>query len=188
VIHRPKRENRVAYALLVLGIASLLLDVVGSDYLGNETAPNSGKCLYQIFIGDEPAACLFLDEPAEAAAVLRAANFTAPESFDNSPIPCDHCIKITSDRITVGKISGALLIAMGRPIDLNLADEQDLIAIPGVGPKLAARILDFRKGHGEFSETKELIGVRGIGKKKFAAIAPYVHVTESKNAKRSLDK
>jgi competence ComEA-like helix-hairpin-helix protein len=158
------------------------MDVVGSDYPGNEITPNSAKCLYQIFIGDEPTACVFLDESADVATVLRAANLTASKAFDNTPVPCDHCIKLTSDNIRVEKISGALLIAMGRPINLNLADENDLIAIPGVGPKLAARILEFREAHGPFSETSDLIGVRGIGKKKFASIAPYVHVGNPKKA------
>jgi DNA uptake protein ComE-like DNA-binding protein len=179
---RPKRENRVAYALLVLGLAALFLNLVGSDYPGGETTPNSGKCLYQIFVGDEPAACLFLDESTDIAAILRAANLTGPKSVDNASVPCDHCIKIASDRFIVEKIPGALLIAMGRQIDLNLADEKDLKAVPGVGPMLAARILEFRKTHGPFSETSELIGVRGIGKKKFASIAPYVHVSPVKNA------
>ncbi len=183
MIHRTRRENSVAYALLVLGLAALFLDVVGSDYLWNEVPPNSDKCLYQILIDSEPRACVFLDKSDNIAGILRTASLSASLTLDNRPVPCDRCLKLTSDRVFVEKISGPLLIAMGRPIDLNLADENDLIAIPGIGPKLAARILEFRENRGGFSDPRDLIGVRGIGKKKFASISQYVHVTPAKNAR-----
>lgn len=62
------------------------------------------------------------------------------------------------------------------PLDLNTADQQALEALPGVGPVLAGRILEWRTKHGRFSSVEELREVAGIGEKVFAALADQVRV------------
>lgn len=61
-------------------------------------------------------------------------------------------------------------------IDLNSADQAALEALPGVGPVLAGRILDWRAQHGRFSSVDELAEVSGVGEKTFARLAPLVTV------------
>ena len=53
------------------------------------------------------------------------------------------------------------------PIDINRADMEELIALPGIGEVLAQRILLYREENGEFSAVEELLNVKGIGKKRF---------------------
>ncbi len=48
-------------------------------------------------------------------------------------------------------------------LDLNRATAADLEALPGIGPALAARILDYRSGHGRFGDVRELLNVAGVG-------------------------
>jgi competence protein ComEA len=55
-------------------------------------------------------------------------------------------------------------------VDINTADAAALETLDGIGPALAARILDFRKQKGGFSAVTDLQQVSGIGDKKFAAI------------------
>jgi competence protein ComEA len=55
-------------------------------------------------------------------------------------------------------------------VDINTADAAALETLDGIGPALAARILDFRKQKGGFSAVTDLQKVSGIGDKKFAAI------------------
>ena len=61
-------------------------------------------------------------------------------------------------------------------LDLNGATGQDFDALPGVGPKLAERILEYRQSVGFFHSLDELRAVKGIGKKKFERIRPLVMV------------
>ena len=48
-------------------------------------------------------------------------------------------------------------------VDLNTADEQELMRLSGIGEVLAARIIAFREMHGPFGTVEELAGVSGIG-------------------------
>ncbi len=59
-------------------------------------------------------------------------------------------------------------------VNLNTADLATLDSLPGVGPVLAQRILDWRTGHGRFTSIDELGEVSGIGTKLLAEIAPRV--------------
>jgi competence protein ComEA len=62
------------------------------------------------------------------------------------------------------------------PIDLNSATLATLDTLPGVGPVLAQRILDWRTQHGRFSAVDELGEVSGIGDKLLEQIRPKVRV------------
>jgi len=62
------------------------------------------------------------------------------------------------------------------PIDLNSATADLLDTLPGVGPTLAGRILEWREQHGRFSSVDELLEVSGIGPKTLAELAPLVTV------------
>ncbi len=62
------------------------------------------------------------------------------------------------------------------PVDLNSAGASDLDALPGVGPVLAQRILDWRSQHGRFSSVDELGEVSGIGEAVLGRLRPLVRV------------
>ncbi len=61
-------------------------------------------------------------------------------------------------------------------IDLNKASAEMLQSLPGVGPKTAQAILDYRNLRGGFRSVEELLEVKGIGPKKMEKIRPYVTV------------
>jgi competence protein ComEA len=64
--------------------------------------------------------------------------------------------------------------AAGAPVPLNTADLAALDTLPGVGPVLAQRILDWRAAHGRFTSVDELGEVSGIGEKLLAQLSPLV--------------
>lgn len=64
----------------------------------------------------------------------------------------------------------------GGVLDLNAATVEQLQDLPGVGPVLAQRIVDWRTEHGRFSSVDELREVSGIGDRKFADLRAKVRV------------
>jgi competence protein ComEA len=62
-------------------------------------------------------------------------------------------------------------------LDLNRASAQEFEELPGIGPVLAKRIVDYRKSGKTFRTVDELRAVKGIGKKKFDRIRALVMVT-----------
>lgn len=62
------------------------------------------------------------------------------------------------------------------PVDLNAATQADLEALPGIGPTLAAAIIDERERRGGFTSVDDLKRVRGIGDQRFAQLRELVTV------------
>ena len=62
------------------------------------------------------------------------------------------------------------------PVDLNTATLEQLDALPGIGPVLAQRILDWRAANGRFSTVEELGEVSGIGEATLGDLRPLVTV------------
>lgn len=75
-----------------------------------------------------------------------------------------------------GPAGGAPPASASGPVDLNTATLADLDGLPGVGPVLAQRILDWRTDQGPFTSVDQLREVSGIGEKTFAELEPAVAV------------
>lgn len=52
-------------------------------------------------------------------------------------------------------------------IEINSATHEDLTSIPGIGPVLADRIIQYRENQGRFRSIEDLKNIKGIGQKKF---------------------
>ena len=68
--------------------------------------------------------------------------------------------------------------AAARPgaVDLNSASEDQLQEVPGIGPSLAKKIVDFRKENGPFKSVDDLLKVRGVGEKSLEKLRPHLTV------------
>jgi len=66
------------------------------------------------------------------------------------------------------------------PVNLNTATAEELQTLPGIGPVLAERIVDYRAAHGAFTEVEELLEVEGIGGAKLDALRGSVTLGEEK--------
>jgi competence protein ComEA len=60
------------------------------------------------------------------------------------------------------------------PVDVNTADETTLETIPGIGPRLAARIVEFRETNGPYAAPDDLLDVNGVSERLLDEIAPYL--------------
>ena len=66
------------------------------------------------------------------------------------------------------------------PVNLNTATAEQLATIPGVGPKMAERIIDYRQKNGGFKKIEDLMNVKGIGEKSFLKLKAHLSVSAAK--------
>jgi hypothetical protein len=76
-----------------------------------------------------------------------------------------------------GGLPVGLRLTLGLRVDVNRASEQDLVALPRIGPVLARRIVLERARAGPFSSVADLKRVKGIGRATIRRLDPYVQVT-----------
>lgn len=69
--------------------------------------------------------------------------------------------------------------AAASPINLNNATLDELIALSGIGPELATRIIDYRNSRGGFKAIEDIKKVKGFGEKKFEQIKDSITVEET---------
>lgn len=171
--------------IVVLVVAVILLDCVRTihDALPDATAPQPqamGGCFYQILEDDIVVASSLSAQPEVLSEILTAAGMKDKFKWADGSLrmPCDRAIKFNSTfrAFSAERIPAALLVAASRRIDINQADETDLRAIPGIGPRTAEKILRHREQEGAFSCLEDLRRIPGIGKKKLATLAPYVEI------------
>ncbi len=80
-----------------------------------------------------------------------------------------------------GSLSMTTVVAADHPagrLNLNSASAEQLTELPGIGPKLAGRIVEYRQKSGGFRSVSELLNVKGIGEKNLAKLQPHVSVGE----------
>ena len=65
-------------------------------------------------------------------------------------------------------------------VNLNTASDAQLEALPGIGAKTAARIVEYRQKNGPFKKIEELMNVRGVGEKNFLKLKAQITVTTAK--------
>jgi competence protein ComEA len=88
---------------------------------------------------------------------------------------------VDGEQVLVGIAGGAPGTTGGGPaagalLDLNAATAEQLDGLPGIGPVLAERIVDWRTEHGRFGSVDQLREVPGIGESKYAQVKAKVSV------------
>jgi competence protein ComEA len=82
------------------------------------------------------------------------------------------------------KTTGKAETTAATPVNLNTAKVADLEKLPGVGPAMAARIVEYREKNGGFKKVEELMNVKGIGEKAFLKLKALVLVAPPKTIER----
>ncbi|OSS42311.1 Late competence protein ComEA, DNA receptor [Desulfurella amilsii] len=70
-----------------------------------------------------------------------------------------------------------IAFAQGEKLNINIASQQALSHLSGIGPKTAKKIIDYRNAHGFFNNVEEIKNVSGIGEKKFEKLKDYITTT-----------
>jgi competence ComEA-like helix-hairpin-helix protein len=136
----------------------------------------------EIMENNQPKGIYFVGSETSSGQLLKAAGI-GKVSFPVFKL--DDGMKITVDSssgkndVVVTKIANAERMALGIPIDINKATEDDLLLIKGIGDATAKKILDLRNKIGRFEDVNQLMEIRGIKEKKLAEIQKYLYVEKS---------
>ena len=112
--------------------------------------------------------------PCVAATALLI-GFLAGYTFLDA-VPADSFIvsgQRETDVIVIASDSG-----LAGAIDINAASAVELTDLPGIGPVLSQRIIEYREAHGPFASVDELINVSGIGERVLERLKPYARCGE----------
>jgi competence ComEA-like helix-hairpin-helix protein len=71
------------------------------------------------------------------------------------------------------------------PLDLNFATAEQLQQVPGIGPKTAEAIVNFRQKSGPFRRVEDLLAIKGISQSKLDRMRPYLKVTPPPQRQKS---
>lgn len=74
------------------------------------------------------------------------------------------------------ELSAVKRLALGLPIDLNRVTQEELLLVPGIGEKTAARIVQMRESRGDFERLQDLTAVPGIKERKLRDLEKYLTV------------
>lgn len=81
-----------------------------------------------------------------------------------------------SIELTPNSIPAFYRITLGIPLSLNTASEEELEAVPYIGPSLAKAIVQYRSLHGPFSAVEQIKALPGVGNVRYSTIKPYVGI------------
>jgi comEA protein len=103
-----------------------------------------------------------------------------------------HVLSIAAVASLLATLPSAAASAQGKPataaskaapatlVNINTASAAEFEGLPGVGPKTAARIVEYRQKNGPFKKIEELMNVRGLGEKNFLKLKPQLTIGAAK--------
>ena len=83
-------------------------------------------------------------------------------------------LKVVSSNLNKDTRDIDALLKESKSVNVNLSNLERLCRLPGIGPALAERIIEYRDKNGPFRNIEDLRNVRGIGGKKFAEIKEFL--------------
>ncbi|MGV1098950.1 ComEA family DNA-binding protein [Thiovibrio sp. JS02] len=166
-------EDRRPLVLLILAALILILAAARSSGLLNSRRPDPPAVIVWLE-GDLRAGLYQFPAGATLADLYRRTGCKAPEQAELArPLPNQAAIRLTAETPPrfLARMPNAAAPLFFQPLAVNSATAEQLATIPGLGPKLTARIVALReKRGGRLASLEDLLEVKGIGEKKLAVL------------------
>lgn len=160
---RESRVNPAPAAFPVVSSASVLVRVSGD-------VRHAG--VYRIGVNVLTLAAIEMAEP------VRPVRRVIPDSCSKHTVVQGDHLNLTlmddgTGTVTCGSMSSVDRILLGIALDINAMSAADFERLPGIGPVMALRIVEYRQKNGGKMKFEELQFVEGIGEKKLKSLAGY---------------
>ncbi|HET7289550.1 MAG TPA: helix-hairpin-helix domain-containing protein [Thermodesulfobacteriota bacterium] len=167
-------SKKTSNSLLYLALLCLLIYLVKThnDYSSPSVVEGgdiTGKIYVEIDDGTFPTVRA-ISKPEELAEIRHLYNIDSELKNGSKVILYD------GKEARTGRISGLKSLSLGIPIGINSASAEGLEALPGIGEKLALRIVAYRNQAGGFKDADQLLNVNGMGEKKLALVKPIINL------------
>lgn len=166
----------VVCGLLILGCATVrhFGAYPSAPFLATEKSSEE-PCWIAVRINQEPSKFYRISSSQTPQFVTKMTDWGVPFNSTNlAEISCNSTFIISQVdgktlEIQQENLSATHRLALGVPLEISRMTRADWEILPGVGPRLAARIDLYRQKNGDFSRLDELLRVRGVGKKRIAS-------------------
>ncbi len=118
---------------------------------------------------------LFLAGTLIAGAAIRYYQEAFPPEWKFDYRAADSSFAAFQQRIAADTAARAPVLD-GQSLNINTASITELLSLPGIGRTLAERIVQHREHKGRFRAAEDLQNVKGINRKKFEKLKPYISV------------
>jgi competence protein ComEA len=144
----PAEQGKAATSSTTISQAELYVDIVGAVVRPGVYPVTPGTRLFEV--------------------VSSAGGFT--KNADQKSVNLARLVTDGEQIVVLGSGSAQREQTASKLLSLNAATELQLEGLPGVGPTLAGRIIDWRTANGGFTKVDQLLKVGGIGDKLFAGL------------------
>ncbi len=151
----PPAEQPVALAATPAEAPTTLAEIPAEELVAT-TAAHEPATMTET-AAEEPAA----ETPAEEAEAAAETPLEAP--VEEETLVAREVAGTTASAPAEAPVKETLPAEGSTPVNVNTADYESLVALPGIGPALAQRIIAYREEHGPFASVEELQKVQGIG-------------------------
>lgn len=163
---QKRQENIVRTIIILVGLVIVLLFY---------RASHSGAPI-QVYNVEGNGSVPAVESKAEEKEESDEEDWLAPSGQPEEGFSVSGSETASFPEITSSDGGGEQEVLVEKSVDINRADQDELDKLPGIGPVLAERIIQYREENGGFFDIEELKSIEGIGDKTFEKIQDFVIV------------
>lgn len=196
-VREAQRQGALALlflGLVVYGVSILKISNPSQGTLIPWINQEAETFVLEIGGSSDKAGIYFIPPAANLTGVLRELgvdSVVSPEHLREALVNADAALKLVMEQrgASLVAMDAVSRLALGLPINLNKATEEELIAVPGIGSKTAAQIVKLRRIRGGFRSIAELKELPGINERRLEILKGYLmtgNIGESAGGRRTV--